>query len=125
MKSFLLIFVACCVGCQALNTEIGMYYDQAEVLHMRMTNGDVGVFDEPDVWGRKWVLIESRKNAASESVEVLSKYKSCGATASNECDDFDVTVLLRYIGGTLDSLSYSYAFEKDGSLIAGGAECDF
>lgn len=125
MKFLLSTFLVCGAGCQALNTTMDRYYNQVEILNMRMRNGDVGIFDELDVWGRNWVLLENRENVVRESVDVLFKYKSQGAMVYDVSDDFLVTVQLHYGNGKLESLSYSYVFENGGSLSAGGAECDF
>ena len=125
MKLLLLAIIVGIVGCQVPNVEKDKYYEQVRRLNERMLNGDTRLFAELDVWNREWKLTESSVEETDESVHISYKFKSLGATAGDECDDFLVGLQLHYRGCALDSLGYSYSFKISGSSFSGGAECDF
>ena len=122
---FVLFALLCLVGCNIFNIKKDKYYEQARILDRRMIDGDVGIFDEANVWGQKWTLIESDVEKIGEQVVISRKFRANDMVGSGENDDFKVTLILHYRRGRLESLVYSYVFHDCEKIVTGGADCDF
>lgn len=125
MKWFFMVIigaVSVSVGCRS---GIPAKYEQQVLkIDQSVSVGQLECFDDADVWGNKWELLESQTSETNHFVDVKKSYLSKGRNVLDKKDDLIIEVRQHFDGDELISWSFSYSYEVFGSVCRGGCEYD-